>query len=557
MAEGSSSRGTAGRMSRALADVEAELAQRRQELRRAQKASQACARQWLLTDHMKRVTLIVFDQVCGDLEAPVKYMETVAKERRWPEKGADDVRRVVEDVFLDATTSEAPLTTYAPLVDLEDPADVEAARCALRYSEEWHVVQWAREQNAAKSLAPSTDQLLQHLEERRVRLPESVRPPPRGTSLDASARKWASRLRERWGGFLNKFKLRDDISLDERREKVYAVLQWWKHVRSRVPHATPVLRVNLDETSIALGQGGGVGSIFLSKRRFKELVEAVPSSKRRRCMTHIAFICDRTDLQPRLPQVIVANESTFLVRELAALQGACPPNVHLVRQKSAWNNEVLCAHVIGLLKKAVAGHSGGAQIILLLDCSRIHTTAAVISACRRHDVWPIFVPAKLTWLLQPLDTHAFGIFKHALRMAYQRARVESPAGDVSMARFLQCVCTAIRTVLQGRRWAMAFENNGFGESRLSPRIALALELADDPAVPNTRPTDAQLRACFPRNARIPAVWAPIDKAPLAPRMGIRARGRGRGAAVAAGLVAGRGRGDGLSRTRSGLVYKAE
>jgi hypothetical protein len=177
-------------------------------------------------------------------------------------------------------------------------------------------------------------------------------------------------------------------------------------------------------------------------------------------------------------------------------------------------------------------------------------------SCRRHGVWPLFVPASLTWLLQPLDTHAFALFKRALRMAYLRARAADPSGDVSMQQFLSCVYEAIRVVLQGRRWIVAFENNGFGSSALSPRVALALELDADPTLPCTRPTADQLSLCFPRRARIPAVWKPVDGVGPALRIwGVRGRGRGRGAA-AAGAVAALGRGHGPSRTRSGLVYKA-
>jgi hypothetical protein len=250
------------------------------------------------------------------------------------------------------------------------------------------------------------------------------------------------------------------------------------------------------------------------------------------------------------------------VRELPALRAACPSNVFLIRQKSAWNNDELCAEVIGLLKKAVVTHAGGVRIVLLLDCCRVHMTPRVMRACRRHGIWPIFVPARLTWLLQPLDTHAFALFKHALRMAHQRARAASRDGNVTMAQFLQCLYDAIRTVLQGRRWSTAFENNGFGESRLSPRIALALELTEDPILPCTRPTDEQLRICFPRNARVPAVWGPVDAVPPVPRLwGARARGRGRGGVAIAGAAAvaggARGRGHAPSRTRSGLVYKVD
>ena len=542
-------------MARRVEDINAELAV----LRRQRDAERARLREWQLSARARHVCLIIFDQACANAEPCAVYLKAHGLMCHWSVKDEDELRAIAEQLFLDITSTPDGLAAYAALVDLDNPSDATAARDALRYSEEWHVVEWAREQNADKSVAPGCDQLLDHLEQRRVRLPEAVRPPPRGTSLDAGARKWASRLRGRWGGFIDRFKVRDELPVSEMRDRAYAAMQWWRHLQSKTPPGTAILRVNLDETSIALHQGGGAGSIFVGKRKMKEIVEVASTSKRRCYMSHIALICDRSDLQPRLPQVVVANEHTIRVRDLPALRAACPPNVVIIRQKSAWNNDVLCALIIGLLKKAVAAHAGGARIVLLLDCCRVHTTPRIMRACRRHGIWPLFIPAKLTWLLQPLDTHAFALFKHALRMAHQRARVASPDGNVTMSQFLQCLYDAIRTVLQGRRWSTAFESNGFGSSRLSPRVALALQIAEDPILPSTRPSDAQLRICFPRNARVPAVWGPVDAGP-APLWGARARGRGRGGAAVAGAAAAavaRGRGHAPSRTRSGLVYRAD
>jgi hypothetical protein len=44
--------------------------------------------------------------------------------------------------------------------------------------------------------------------------------------------------------------------------------------------------------------------------------------------------------------VIVGNEATFLPKDFAALQAAFPLNVHLVKQKNAWNNLVLMERFI-------------------------------------------------------------------------------------------------------------------------------------------------------------------------------------------------------------------
>ena len=115
----------------------------------------------------------------------------------------------------------------------------------------------------------------------------------------------------------------------------------------QVPPGTIALRLNLDETSVCLFQGDAKGHVFANKRQYPDgFVQRAPRAKRRCCLTHVGLICDRPDLQPLLPQVIIGNERTFPKASFAALQAACPPNVVLVRQKSAWNDkffaQVLC-----------------------------------------------------------------------------------------------------------------------------------------------------------------------------------------------------------------------
>ena len=68
---------------------------------------------------------------------------------------------------------------------------------------------------------------------------------------------------------------------------------------------------------MCLFQGGGRGNIFVEKGA--RACQNVSRDKTRKAITHIAFICDDPDIQRALPQVLVANEHTFLVRDTAAL----------------------------------------------------------------------------------------------------------------------------------------------------------------------------------------------------------------------------------------------
>ncbi len=219
-----------------------------------------------------------------------------------------------------------------------------------------------------------------------------------------------------------------------------------------------------------------------------------------------------------MPQIIVGNQSTFLAGSLAALRSACPKNVILVRQKSAWNNETLCSLIVRWLGAALRPHLGEYQPVLLLDAVRLHTAQKVLTACRGARIWPLVIPAKMTWLLQPLDTHAFRSFKAYLQEAYQSARASSATGRLDVDRFLSCVYNAIRYVLQGNRWALSFDSDGFGENqmKLSSHVKTQLQIEAPMVIPACRPSLEQLQLCFPKKAAVPveALWRTLEPAAL-------------------------------------------
>ena len=294
-----------------------------------------------------------------------------------------------------------------------------------------------------------------------------------------------------------------------------AAWQWWSYCRSQIPPAKTALRVNMDETAICLFQGGGRGNIFVSKadpRAFQN----VPRGRTREFMTHIAFICDDPRVQAHLPQILVANEHTLRVRDMAALQAGLPANVRLLRRKSAWNDAGLCAQTIRWLRDALMPFTDSRQVLLLFDAHRVHTAPRVFAACTACNVWPVLVPAKATWLMQPLDTHAFLAYKIRLQGACQEARLATPSGEMNLLEVIPCVCRAVREVLEGRSWAHAFDRDGFsaGQTGVSDRVLTGLQQSAPLDIPHTKPSLDQVKLCFPKRAKVPwsAIWRPLVKA---------------------------------------------
>ena len=160
-----------------------------------------------------------------------------------------------------------------------------------------------------------------------------------------------------------------------------AIWRWYNYVCSQVPRSKTILRLNLDETSICLYQGDVRGKMFvISKQRPTQYVHL---SRRRCCLTHIAVVCDSTEVQPRLSQLVIGNEATFPAAALPALRAACPANVVLLRQKSAWSTQWMCAWLIQRIGATLAPYAARYQPVLIFDASKTHVTSFVLAACNR------------------------------------------------------------------------------------------------------------------------------------------------------------------------------
>jgi hypothetical protein len=272
-----------------------------------------------------------------------------------------------------------------------------------------------------------------------------------------------------------------------------------------VPEGKAILKINLDETSVCLFQGDQKGNVLVSRKRARDdTFQKVGRNKRRCCLTHVGLICDRPDLQPIMPQFVIGNKATFKAKDWDVLVGGQPRNVHLVRQQSAWNNTSTMKWLIRKLGATLQPHMGSLQPVLILDACKVHLSQVVFSTCVTCQIWPVVAPAKLTWLLQPLDTHAFKLYKARLQKNYQNARIDFGVCDLTVEQFLKVLYTTIREVLQGKEWGRAFNEDGFGQRQLGVSEFVKEKLAQHGPlqVSDALPTQGDLELCFPKNAAI-------------------------------------------------------
>ena len=72
------------------------------------------------------------------------------------------------------------------------------------------------------------------------------------------------------------------------------------------------------------------------KLPLKPLGEVAPLGDRRSCVTYMASVTHDAEAQLRLPQILIGNERQLQAQLMRDL-GELPANVHVWRQKSAWN----------------------------------------------------------------------------------------------------------------------------------------------------------------------------------------------------------------------------
>ena len=277
-----------------------------------------------------------------------------------------------------------------------------------------------------------------------------------------------------------------------------AVWKWFNNLERKLDKRK-MLRINIDETSLALAPRQPRGNVFGRSRVGPKL----HLRARRTCFTHIACVCDRSSLQPFLPQWIVMNEKCCSLAMFARLQAAAPPNIQFVRQKSAWNNAGLCAEYVKALRAALEPHLDDLQVCLLWDACKVHNSRIVLSACRGARFWIVSIPPPTTSKLQILDTHVFAPFKRELAEELQSLRLQKAFDDPELLDYFDCVAKAMRRVFQGSCWSRAFDDNGFGDSQscVSKRVA-PLQPARTGQEVCSPLALADIRLCFARRSAV-------------------------------------------------------
>ena len=258
----------------------------------------------------------------------------------------------------------------------------------------------------------------------------------------------------------------------------------------------------MDETSLVRHVSGLLGTVVKTSRTRCQLGEVAPLHDRRSYITYLATITHDSEVQPRLPQVLIGNERQFTKTIMNGVE-FLPNNVYMWRCKSAWNSHLLMRRYLSLLASCLGSTLKERYVILILDVARCHLHPTILGHAKRCGIRLCFIPALMTAELQPCDTHLFARFKSTFQEQWRRQKSLSVAGSVSTHQWLEIVASTIQAVLP-TDWEAAFAGSGAlaEQTHISDALCMKLGWTCAPVAPEGLPSVQTASLVFPRKMKV-------------------------------------------------------
>jgi len=326
-----------------------------------------------------------------------------------------------------------------------------------------------------------------------------------------AGKKWSRRFREDWGLTWGSPSLPHGISERAAARRAGVFIRWIRHVLFQriAPHQAVV--INMDETNLGnvkqwkRGVTATAGEEHLADTLAKD--GAIPRT------SLMASVCSDAAIQHKLPQIRLPRSRggklpSRIVSTCYAEAG--PPQV-AVHGTSGFCTVRTLAYYLRLLARTVRSARPDCVPLLVMDVCPVHLVEKVLADARRAGVYIIFVPAKMTWMLQPLDLRVFAVLKSKIREATFEAKAASRSSRLPPLARVQVHSAAIRQVLVEQNWSDCLVRAGLTGEVEQIRPALAALLAGqslEPAAPSVAELADLLSVSLPRAAKMHRLLLP-------------------------------------------------
>ena len=194
--------------------------------------------------------------------------------------------------------------------------------------------------------------------------------------------------------------------------QVYIFRRWVRYLREIGMGPDRATWINMDETSVPYHVGGRRGNRMLgrSAELRAQMKERASLAKARKHLTLMGTVTTSSDVQRILPQTLVPR----MTAEKKMWDTWCDTTVHdghpslrYYLLAEGWVNEDVMLWWVKKLRQTLDHHDYAKPVVLVLDVAAGHLSAKVFNRIK-HYGWCVFVlPAKLSYLLRPLDVYVF------------------------------------------------------------------------------------------------------------------------------------------------------
>ena len=237
---------------------------------------------------------------------------------------------------------------------------------------------------------------------------------------------------------------------------------WAKYLYSHGHNAASSIWINLDETALPLHATGRHGNVHRNPAGTRQGLSCRGSLHERRAhCTLVATTCTCPILQKKLPQILLPNtlgKKKVWKAILPELLGE--PPIEVIGDTQGWINAAKMVTIVDLLWKVCREHSPGKRIVLVWDCSPAHICPEVVTRMRKRDMRPLFIPSKLTHLLQVLDFAVFASFKKKYHEQQVAQLMMTATGQQPFDEWIRSTVACIRSTFGDCDVAAQFRRAG-------------------------------------------------------------------------------------------------
>ena len=190
-------------------------------------------------------------------------------------------------------------------------------------------------------------------------------------------------------------------------------VRWVRYLKAIGYGPGEAVWINMDETQLPHHVGGKMGNIkkTSNKDTKAKMKEKATLAQKRKHTTYMACITNKPELQTAVPQILLPNPKGDKKRwKSSELTSNDDKNIVLNLESSGWVNCKIMVWWLKTLHDAMAKKKIS-KVVLVMDCCTSHYALRVVRMICKYKWKLILVPAKLTFMIQPLDLFCFQAFK--------------------------------------------------------------------------------------------------------------------------------------------------